>query len=114
LLAVPEINAVLERRCTHMTEREIRALGLDQLTSGLARCAMAGQLIRLEALQTLLSNMGEDTKTREAVIAACKRHPDARWWLLRKRRFGVACSVHWATVLGEEVNQELAGRKEHC
>ena len=70
-----------------MTERDIRALGLDQLTSGLARCAMAGQLIRLEAIQTLLSNVGEDTKTREAVIAACKRHPDARWWLLRKRKY---------------------------
>ena len=87
-----------------MTERDICALGLDQLTSGLARCAMAGQLIRLEALETLLSDAGADTEAREAVIAACKRHPDARWWLLRQRRFGVAGTVHWATVLGEEVN----------
>ena len=93
-----------------MTEREIRALGLDQLTSGLARCAMAGQLIRLEALQTLLSDAGADIGAQEAVIAACKRHPDARWWLLRQRRFGVARTVHWATVLGEEVHQEMTVR----
>ena len=89
-----------------MTEQDIRALGLDQLTSGLARCAMAGQLIRLEALETLLSDAGEDIGAREAVIAACKRHPDARWWLLRQCRYGVARTLHWATVLGEEVNQE--------
>jgi len=89
-----------------MTERDICALGLDQLTSGLARCAMAGQLIRLEALETLLSDAGEDIGAREAVIAACKRHPDARWWLLRQCRYGVARTLHWATVLGEEVNQE--------
>ena len=97
-----------------MTEREIRALGLDQLTSGLARCAMAGQLIRLEAMETLLSDAGEDTAAREAVIAACKRHLDARWWLLRQRRFGVARTLHWSTVLGEEVNQELTGRRGPC
>jgi len=67
---------------------------------------MAGQLIRLEALETLLSDAGEDIGAREAVIAACKRHPDARWWLLRQCRYGVARTLHWATVLGEEVNQE--------
>ena len=94
-----------------MTEREIRALGLAPLASGLARCAMAGQLIRLEALETLLADAGEDPAAREAVIAACKRHPDARWWLLRQRKFGVARTVHWATVLGEEVNQEMTVRR---
>ncbi len=97
-----------------MTEQEIRALGLDQLTSSLARSAMAGQLIRLEALETLLSDAGEDTGAREAVIALCKRHRDARWWLLHKRRFGIARTLHWATVLGEEVNQEMTVRRGPC
>jgi len=97
-----------------MTEPKIRALGLDQLTSSLARSAIAGQLIRLEALETLLSDTGEDRGAREAVIAVCKRHPDARWWLLQLRRFGVAATVHWATVLGEEVNQEMTVRRAPC
>jgi hypothetical protein len=88
-----------------MTEQDVRALGLDQLTARGARSVLAAQLIRKEALETLLAEAGDDAVARAAVIWACKGHPDARWWLLHHRSTGVSCAVHWATSLGEEVNQ---------
>jgi hypothetical protein len=88
-----------------MTEQQIRDLGLDQITSGVALAAMAAQFIRREALETLLAEAGDDQRARVAVICACKQHPDARWWLLHKRGHGVPAVVHWATTLGEEVNR---------
>ncbi len=87
-----------------MTEHDVRALGLDQLTAGGARSALAAQLIRKEALETLLAEAGDDAVARAAAIRACKGHPDARWWLLHHRSAGVSSAVHWATWLGEEVN----------
>ena len=88
-----------------MTEQQIRDHGLDQITACGARAAMAAQIIRREALETLLADAGEDAAARSAVIRACQQHPDARWWLLHRRGYGVLAAVHWATTLGEEVNR---------
>jgi hypothetical protein len=94
-----------------MTEQEIRDLGLDQITAGVALGAIAAQFIRREALEALLAEAGDDAVAREAVIRACKQHPDARWWLLHQRSWGVPAAEHWASVLGEEVNRATAWRQ---
>ena len=93
-----------------MTEREVRELGFPQLAAGLARSALVAQIFRKEAIEALLADGGEDPRGRQAAITACKKHPNARWWLLHQRKFGVTAAVHWATVLGEEVNREMTVR----
>jgi hypothetical protein len=90
-----------------MTEQEIRELGFTQLAAGLARSALVAQIVRKEAVEALLTDGGEDPAGRQAAINACKRHQNARWWLLHQRKFGVSAAVHWATALGEEVNREM-------
>lgn len=87
-----------------MTEHEVRALGLDQINAGLVLSALYAQAIRREALEVLLADASGDPASRAAVIRACKLHPDARWWLLHKRGYGIPAPVHWARTLGEEVN----------
>jgi hypothetical protein len=88
-----------------ISERDVRMLGLPQINAGLVMSAGFAQGYRREALEVLLADAGEDPEARAAVIQACRLHPDARWWLLHKRAWGVPAAEHWASVLGEDVNR---------
>ncbi len=94
-----------------MTEQEARALGLGQINGGLVMSALYTQWYRREALEVLLADAGEDAEARAAVVQACRLHPDARWWLLHKRGWGVPAAAHWVSVLGEEVNRATGVRQ---
>ena len=91
-----------------ITEHSIREeLALGQLSGRLARSIMAAQCVRREALSTLLPAVWDDAKARQAVVAVCKDHPDAGFWLRHQRGFNAPACSHWPVVLKEELDRKM-------
>ena len=90
-----------------ITEQYIREeLGLGQLSGWHVWSIMAAQLVRQEALSTLLPAVWDDPTARQAVVAVCKDHPDAGFWLRHRRHFQVPASGHWPVMLREELERK--------
>ena len=91
-----------------ITERYIREeLGLGQLSGRHAWSIMAAQIMRQEALSTLLPAVWDNPAARQAVVAVCKDHPDAGFWLRHRRPFHEPASGHWPAVLKEELERKV-------
>jgi hypothetical protein len=91
-----------------ITEHYIREeLGLGEISGRHAWSSMAAQLIRQEALSTLLPPVWDDSAARKAVVEVCKDHPDAGFWLLHRRAFNTPASGHWPAVLREELDRKV-------
>lgn len=75
-----------------MNEQHMRQIGFSQITSGLARCAMAAQIIRREAAETFSDGQHAIPLT---VLDRMQSHTDAHWWLLHQRPFGASRKEHW-------------------
>ena len=91
-----------------ITERYIREeLGLGPLSGRHAWSIMAAQIMRQEALSTLLPAVWDDPTARKAVVEVCKDHPDAGFWLRHRRHFHATASGHWPAVLREELDRKV-------
>ena len=91
-----------------ITERYIREeLGLGQLSGRHALSIMAAQIMRQEALSTLLPAVWDDPAARKAVVEVCRDHPDAGFWLRHRRGFHEHASNHWPAVMKEELERKV-------
>ena len=91
-----------------ITERYIREeLGLGQLSGRHAWSIMAAQIMRQEALSTLLPAVWDDRAARQAVVEVCRDHPDAGFWLRHRRGFHELASSHWPALLKEELERKV-------